>query len=528
MTSPTKFVWPLVAAIAIAGGSYFGSLTLNHSVASAESPAATARPTPTPSSDSISTAQDLSRNFREVHNALKDAVVNISVVKKVAVTNARNRIRIPEGFPPGFLPPGFNPNDLNPDNGDNGGGEIQGTGSGVIVSPDGYILTNNHVVEDATDISVRLDDHRSLTAKVIGTDPKTDLAVIKIEADHLTYAKFGDSDDIEVGDWVLAFGSPMGYEQSMTQGIISAKGRQIDIIESHNPALHGLTYEDFLQTDAAINPGNSGGPLVNLKGEVIGINSAIASTTGSYSGIGFSIPSNEARYIMDSLIKNGKVVRGYLQVQIEDINNPAKDDQPLADSIKRSGFSGPGVLVNGVGPDGPAAKGGVQAGDVITALNGKPVESVGQLRNQIARTAPGTDVTLSIYRDGKNVDLKFPVGTQPASIATADQGDNSAIEAPAESKDLGMTVVAVDDTIAKKLHVSAGKGVAITDLDANGLGAQSGLNLGDVITRVDRTPVNSPDAFSAAVSKANLNEGVRLNVHTTTGMDRLVFVQKTK
>ncbi|HUO10006.1 MAG TPA: Do family serine endopeptidase [Phycisphaerae bacterium] len=524
MTSPTKFVWPLVAAIAIAGGSYFGSLALNHSIASAESPAATARPTPSPALENISAAQDLSRNFREVHNAMKDAVVNISIVKKSPASNFHSRIRIPDGFP---LPPGFNPNDLNPDGGDSGGEEIQGTGSGVIVSPDGYILTNNHVVEDATDISVRLDDHRTLKAKVIGTDPKTDLAVIKIDADHLTYAKFGDSDEIQVGDWVLAFGSPMGYEQSMTQGIISAKGRQIGIIASHNPALQDLTYEDFLQTDAAINPGNSGGPLVNLKGEVIGINSAIASTTGAYSGIGFSIPSNEARYIMDSLIKHGKVVRGFLQVQIEDINNPTKDDQALADSIKRSGFSGNGVLVNGVGPDGPAAKGGVQAGDVIVALNGKPVESVGQLRNQIARTAPGTEIALTIYRDGKNLDLKFPVGTQPATIAAADQGGNSVIQAPAESKDLGLSVVPVDDTIARKYHVPAGKGVAISEIDPNGLAAQCGLNAGDVITRVDRTPVNSPDAFSAAISKANLNDGVRLHVHTG-GMDRLIFVQKTK
>jgi serine protease Do len=525
MTAPKKILWPFVAAIAIAGGSYFGSFALTHSIAAAESPSATARPTPAPQSETVAPAEDLSRAFRTVHNALKDAVVNISIVKKVNVAENPYHIRIPEGFP---LPPGFNPRNLNPD--DNGGEseEIQGTGSGVIVSPDGYILTNNHVVEDATMISVRLDDGRDLKAKVIGTDPKTDLAVIRIDADHLTYANFGDSDATEVGDWVLAFGSPLGYSQTMTQGIISAKGRQIGIIAEHNPALHDLTYEDFLQTDAAINPGNSGGPLVNLRGEVIGINSAIASNTGYYNGIGFSIPSNEAKYIMDSLIKNGKVVRGYLKVQIEDINNPTTKDQALADSIRKSGFSGKGILVGGVGPDGPAAKGGVQAGDVITSLNGKPVQSVGELRNQVARTAPGTDVALDIYRDGKTLELKFPVGTQPETMVSAASDEGSAEQSPAESNELGVRVGPMEDSIAHKYHLESGKGVFVSSIDPDSSAAQAGLTIGDVITQVNRTPVNSPDDFTAAISKANINDGIRLNVRTVDGMDSLVFIEKKK
>ena len=527
MTSAKKFVWPVVAAVAIASGSYFGSFALNHNVASAESTSATAKPTPTPSHD-ISTAQDLSRNFREVHNALKDAVVNISVSKKEA--SVRTRMRLPLGFqlPPGFqMPRGMGPNDLQPDGGNGGGEVVQGTGSGVIVNADGYILTNNHVVEGADDISVHLNDGRTLKAKVIGTDPKTDLAVVRISADHLVYAKFGDSDALEVGDWVLAFGSPLGFEQSMTQGIISAKGRQINIIGSHNPALSGLTYEDFLQTDAAINPGNSGGPLVNLQGEVIGINAAIASNTGTYSGIGFSIPSNEAQYIMDSLIKHGKVVRGYLQVQIEDINSPSKDDEALANSIKKSGFSGKGVLVKGVGENGPAAKGGVQAGDVISAINGKPVESVGQLRNQIARTAPGTEITLAIFRDGKTSDLKFPVGTQPETLAVADAGGSSGVDSPAVLKDLGATVVGANDEAAKKFHVAAGRGgVVITDVDQNGLASQAGLNPGDVIKQVNGKNVDSPEAFQEAMSKVKFSEGVRMTVRGAGGMEKLVYIQK--
>jgi serine protease Do len=514
-----KIVWPVVAAVAIATGSYFGSLGLMHSVAVAESPAATAKPTPEPHTEAVAPAKELSLAFRNVHHALKDAVVNIQIVKKEAVQGGRTRMQLPPGFsvPPGF--PGFGQGD----EGDAPEEEVRGTGSGVIVSADGYILTNNHVVEDATDIEVRLNDGRNLKAKVIGTDPKTDLAVVRIAADHLVYAKFGDSDATEVGDIVLAFGSPLGFEQTMTQGIISAKGRQIGIIAEHNSSLQGLSYEDFLQTDAAINPGNSGGPLVNLDGEVVGINAAIASNTGEYNGIGFSIPSNEARYIMDSLIKTGKVVRGFLGVAIEDINNPTDKDKPLADSIKNGGFSGNGILVNGIDTEGPAGKGGVQSGDVITALNGKPVESVNQLRNQIARTAPGTNVTLSVYRDNKTVELTFPLGTQPATreLAAAEGGDSSDVA----GNSLGIQHLrAVNDAEAHKYHLLPGHGVVVTDVDQNGVAAQGGLQPGDVITQVNGIHVSSPDEFNAAISKAKLSDGVRLHVRSADGMDRLLLL----
>ncbi len=518
MQSLKKLLWPGIASMAIAGGSYFGSLA-THNVVAADSPAATARPTAEPHSDTVAPAEDLSRAFRSVHNALKDAVVNIQIVKKPGNDAAVRRVFPRMKLPPGFeLPPGFptpNGDEAAPDE------VIRGTGSGVIVSPDGYVLTNNHVVEDATDIELRLDDGRNLKAKVIGTDPKTDLAVVKIEADHLTYAKFGDSDATEVGDWVLAFGSPLGFSQTMTQGIISAKGRHIDIIQSHNPALEGLTYEDFLQTDAAINPGNSGGPLVNLRGEVIGINAAIASNTGYYNGIGFSIPSNEARYIMDSLIKNGKVVRGYLDVLIEDVNAPSDDDKGLADSIHKAGFSGKGALVGRIDPDGPAGKGGVQAGDVITALNGKPIASPNELRNQIARTAPGTRVTLSVYRDGKITDLTFPVGTQPATRALASA--ESADQPDSNVSGLGVHVQALEPAEARKYHLSAGKGVVITGVDTK-IAEMAGLHQGDVILRVNGTNVTSSEDFSAAVSKAKLSDGVRLQVRSVDGMDRLVLI----
>jgi serine protease Do len=521
MNPMKKFVWPMVAAAAIVGGSYLGTVEFNRGSVLAETAAQTAKPTPAPQVETVAPANDLSRAFRSVHNAMKDSVVNIRVKGK-ALGGAARRGRLPENFrlPEGFeLPPGFE--DALPE----GRGVRLGNGSGVIVSPDGYILTNNHVVENANDITVTLNDGRDVPAKVVGTDPKTDLAVIKVTADHLTYAKFGDSDALDVGDWVLAFGSPFGFKQTMTQGIISAKGRQIDIIGGHNPALRGLTYENFLQTDAAINPGNSGGPLVNLKGEVVGINAAIASNSGQYNGIGFSIPSNDAQAIMTSLIKHGKVVRGFLNVQIEDINNPAPQDEALAASIKKEGFKGNGALVAKLDPEGPAAKGGVQAGDVITAIDGKPVESVGALRNQIARTVPGTKIKLSVFRDGKTVELTFPVGTQPEQNPMFARGDDEpAADVLTDNKDMGVSVKALDAETAKKYKVQ--KGVIVTDVQAGSLAAGLGIDEGDVITKVGKTPVETPEQFTEVMGKVKLSDGVRLSIRSSDGMDRTVLMLK--
>jgi serine protease Do len=284
-----------------------------------------------------------------------------------------------------------------------------------------------------------------------------------------------------------------------------------------------MSYEDFIQTDAAINPGNSGGPLVNLDGEVIGINAAIASNTGTFNGIGFSIPSNEAHYIMDSLIKNGKVVRGFLGVGIENINDPAPSEKALAESIRKEGFTGNGALVSEIDTEGPAGNGGMQSGDVITALNGKPVESVNQLRNQIARTAPGTKVTLSVYRDHKTVELTFPLGTQPATRALAAAGGGEQSDVAGNS--LGIQHIrSVNESEARKYHLLPGHGVVVTDIDQNGVAASGGLQPGDVITQVDGVHVNSPEEFNAAIAKAKLSEGIRLHVRSADGMDRLLFL----
>ncbi|MCL2647386.1 MAG: Do family serine endopeptidase [Phycisphaerales bacterium] len=524
-----NLLWPLVAAIALAGGSYLGTVELNRNTVRGDSPSQTAKPTPELPSESFAQANELSQAFRSVHRALEGAVVNIHVVNKNeggGGDNMQRRSRLPDGFqlPPGFeLPPGFGPNDMG-----GGGGAprvVEGTGSGVIVSPDGYILTNNHVVDNATDITVTLNDGRDFKAKVVGTDPKTDLAVVKITADHLTYAKFGDSDVAEVGDWVLAFGSPFGLEQSMTQGIISAKGRSIGIIGSRNDAIRGYAYENFLQTDAAINPGNSGGPLVNLRGEVIGINTAIASNSGGYNGVGFAIPSNDARFIMDSLIQHGTVVRGFLNVKIEDFNRPMPQDQGLVDSIKKQGFTGKGALVSEVAPDGPAGKGGVQSGDVITAFNGKPVETVVAFRNQVARTAPGTKIDLTVFRDGKSVELSFPLGTQPAmNAAYAENAEKG--PAATENNELGIAVKSVDAATAKKYRLGNEKGVIVTDVAKDSLAGTLGIRPGDVITRVGKTDVNSAKELTDALAAEKLSEGLRLTLRSADGMERVVFVQK--
>ncbi len=519
------FIWPLVAAMAIAGGSYFGTLELGHSrPAFADTTAQTARPTPAPESDAIAVAHDFSRAFRAVHDSVENAVVNINVTKKTTLADAP-QLQIPEQFR-NMLPPGFNPDDLG-----QGQGQPQieqGTGSGVIISADGYILTNNHVVDGATDVNVTLNDGRELKATVVGVDPKTDLAVVRVKADHLTFAKFGDSDALKPGDWVLAFGSPFGFSQTMTAGIISAMGRHVPIISEHNPGLQGMTYENFLQTDAAINPGNSGGPLVNLDGEVVGINAAIASDTGAYNGIGFSIPSNEAQYIMHSLIEHGKVVRGYLGIGIEDINHPGDRDKGLVDSIRKEGFSGSeGVLVGQVSPTGPAGEAGVQAGDVITAMNGKSFKDVDDLRNAIAMTVPNAKISLSVFRDGKTHDVSVTVGTQPDTLQTASARETPGHDRGLASEDsLGVQVQDLNADAAKRAGLSDGQGALVTQIAPNSLAANVGLQNGDVITRVDKTDITSAQQFADAWKHAKLTDGVKLTVRSADGMDHLVFVQK--
>ncbi len=337
------------------------------------------------------TANRLSEDFISVSKNVTPAVVTINSTKII-----KNNMDMPDDP---FLRQYFN-NRNTPNEQES---KSQGLGSGVIISSDGIVLTNNHVIAGADSITVTLSDKRKYKAKIIGTDPRTDVAVIKIlNAKDLPMAKLGDSQDLSVGEWVLAIGNPLGLSSTVTSGIISAKGR--DHV--------GITdFEDFIQTDAAINPGNSGGALVNLKGEVIGINTAIASKTGGYMGIGFAIPSNMARKVMGDLISKGKVTRGYLGIQIQDI------DEALAKNL-RINIADSAVIIGEVVKNSPADIGGLQKYDLVESVNGNKVIDSNSFRNTVAANEPGDSITLGISRQGKKIDLKVRLGELENKIAS--------------------------------------------------------------------------------------------------------------
>jgi serine protease Do len=356
----------------------------------------------------------------------------------------------------------------------------QGLGSGVIVSPDGHILTNNHVVEKADEIKVLLPDKRTFKAKVIGTDPKTDVAVIKIDVDNLPVLPWGDSAQLQVGELVLAVGNPFGLNQTVTMGIISAVGRaNMGIVD----------YEDFIQTDAAINPGNSGGALVNLKGELIGINSAIFSRTGGNMGIGFAIPSNMAKSTMHSLIKYGKVVRGWLGVSIQDITQDLAKEFGTADTN--------GALVADVMEDSPAAKAKLQRGDIITAYNGTPIKDPAHLRSMVADTAPETMVMVTILRDKHTKDVKLTIGELPKDLARASRAEPSS--GHGEHALAGITVEPLGDPQGRQGRKEAG--VAVSEVEPDSAADQAGLKAGDIIREINRKPVRNMQDFERLVNE---------------------------
>jgi len=349
-----------------------------------------------------------------------------------------------------------------------------GLGSGVIVTKDGYLLTNNHVVDNADEVKVALSDGREFTAKVIGKDPKSDIAVIKIDAKDLPAIDIADSDNIEVGEVVLAIGNPFGVGETVTTGIVSAKGR----------GSLGLDYEDMIQTDAAINPGNSGGPLVDADGRLIGINTAILSHSGGNQGIGFAVPSNIARSVMESLVKEGRVVRGFMGVNIQDITPALAKEFDVKESK--------GALVSGVSPKSPAEKAGLQNGDVITEFNGKAVSDSRHLKLQVAQTTPGTTVPVKIVRDGKtktvDVTLKELPGTELASNKNSNDAENS------EDALHGVGVSDLDAQAKQQFKLPADvKGAVVTQVDPNSAAYEAGLREGDVIQEINRKPVKSAE-----------------------------------
>jgi serine protease Do len=352
-----------------------------------------------------------------------------------------------------------------------------GLGSGVIISSDGYILTNNHVVNNASEIHVALNDGRQFTAKVIGSDPKTDVALIRIKAENLPALTLADSDKIEVGDVVLAIGNPFGIGQTVTKGIVSAKDRTTS----------GDMDEDFIQTDAAINPGNSGGALVDTEGRLVGINSAILTHNGGNQGIGFAVPSNLCRWVMDSLVKNGRVERGFMGVMIQNLT----PDLATAFKLDRT----TGALVGDVSPGSPADKAGLKSGDVITQLNGQPIEDASQLKIRVAESAPGSTVQLGVNRNGEAKTFDVTLGTLPENkVAKADErSGNERSEALA-----GVGVADLDQDTRAQLNIPAQvQGAVITEVAPDSAAYQAGLRTGDVITELNRKPVkNAQDAIA--------------------------------
>jgi serine protease Do len=426
--------------------------------------------------------------FQAVAKALRPSVVSINSVSKI-------RPRPPRGQPFGQLPEEFRwffgpdferffelpfPEEF----------AQRGLGSGVIISEDGYILTNNHVVAQADQIEVTLSDGRRFPAKIIGTDERTDLAVLKIDAKGLVPAVLGDSDAVEVGEWVVAIGSPFGLDQTVTAGIISAKGRaDVGIAD----------YEDFLQTDAAINPGNSGGPLVNMRGEVIGINTAIASRSGGFMGVGFAIPSNMAKAVKDAIITHGRVERGYLGITL----------QPLTEELAQSfGYPGTkGALVADVLADQPAAKAGIRPGDIIVEYNGAPVESVNQLRNAVATTKPGSKVDITVFREGRRVEIKgVEIGQFPEGMPSRGPVRQEVVP------NLGLSVQTLTPELARQLEVpESERGVVVTAVEPGSLAAMAGIRPGDIIQVVGDRPVTNVGEFRTALRDLG-KDGIRLQI----------------
>ncbi len=362
-------------------------------------------------------------------------------------------------------------------------------GSGFIVDSQGFIVTNNHVVKDATKIKVKLQDGRELDGKVVGTDPQTDLAVIKVSASGLPTLRLANSDEVKVGEWVLAFGSPFGLEQTMTAGIISAKGR---VIGAGN-------YDNFLQTDAAINPGNSGGPLVDLSGDVVGVNTMILSDSGGFQGVGLAIPASMTDNVYHQLIKSGKVTRGWLGVSIQEMT------PELAKSFDLK--TPEGVLVAEVEPNSPAAKAGIRSGDVILEYNGKETKSPRDLSIAVADTKVGVPAKLKVLRDGKTIYMDAAVGERPTEAAEAFQSTDKA-----EHAKLGVTVQNVDSDSAKELKLSSTSGALVTGVQPGSPADEGGVHRGDVIREINHKPVKNVADLQSEIRDLKKGNTVLLNV----------------
>lgn len=379
----------------------------------------------------------------------------------------------------------------------------EGTGSGVIIDPDGYVLTNNHVVQGADQLTITLSDGKSLKGQVVGTDSRTDLAIVRIKsADKFNYVPLGDSSAIRIGDWVLAIGSPFGLEQTVTAGIISAIRQSLNI--------EGRTFSNLIQTDAAINRGNSGGPLVNIQGQLVGINTAIYAPTGVFSGIGFAIPVNDAKKILQDLIQKGYVERSWLGVEIAEMDDVMAQQFGLEKAQ--------GALINGVVPDSPAAKGGLMRGDVIVEVDGKKAKNVGEVQDMVSRTHPNTSVNIKVIRNGQPRILKIKTELMPKQEENGEQKPQSK---PGKEKEpdstvkwLGAEFAGLTPLMKDKYGVdrSVTSGVVVVDVPASSLASEAGLEEGDVIRAINRMKVEGRSDLKEVSKKVDPKKGLVLDV----------------
>ncbi len=504
--SSIRSPWTIAGAVIVAAALGAGITSMQTRAA------APASPHDTRDVQAISSAKELSHAFRFAAETAGPSVVKIhshTGAKKVSgVAGMRGLQQNPfKGTPfedmfPNGMPDGEMPNRMP---------ERDGIGSGVIIDTSGIVLTNNHVVQGADDLTVTLADGREFKATDVKTDPQTDLAVIRLTgASNLPAANLGNSDDLEIGDWVLAIGCPFELDHTVSAGIISGKGR----------TLSDVSRAQFLQTDAAINPGNSGGPLVNIDGEVVGINTAIASNSGGYEGIGFSIPINTAKFITQQLIANGHVSRGYLGVQMEDIT----PELAQKFGVKQD----EGVLVADVMPNTPAAAAGVHSGDVITSFAGTAIRSPRDLRELVERTTIGSKQSLQVNRDGKNLALSVTLAALPDSLAGPtrmhrgrQQEENSESTFKADKLGLEVSDMTADETATFRGY----EGVVIRDVTEGSSAAEKGLQPGMLIVAVGRTPVKNVKQIEAALGRESSSKSVLLQVRDGEGNHFVVLQQ---
>ena len=430
-------------------------------------------------------ARSLSRAFRGAAKTLSPSVVTINTV-----SNAKPAQGSAMGMPPGMLPPGFQlpPNMQVPKQ-----GPARGTGTGAVISADGYIVTANHVVADADEIEIVFQNGRTEKAEIVGLDPGTDIAVLKTNATGLVPAQFGNSEELDIGDWVVAIGAPFGLEQTVTAGIVSAKSRS-DV---------GLaTFENYIQTDAAINPGNSGGPLANLDGEIIGINSCISSKGGGNDGIGFSVPSAVAKRVVDAIIADGRVARGWLGISVQ----PADDD--MAASLGADGAIG--VVVNQVVPGSPAQKAGLEPGDLITEIGGKQIRTPGELIATIGHRSPGSELAITAFRGGEMEEFNATLAERESDEKVKTKTPKAKPSATALER-LGLTLTELSASDAASLGVTAEEGaLAVERVEEEGPASAAGIEPGDVIRRIGNRNTHTLDEANAALDA--MREGASIPV----------------